>query len=273
MPGPRVIEIRFNKRERRFVTDTKVPTILQICPESRSEALKTYQILKQAHKIYDSEQALLHQSMFEADLCQRRLAGVDVSDEVFQPYITPALQTYIDYAKDTLYMLSDRCELPLPYSSRYLYGDGGGMSTLLADLANADGGCQIQHLAFDLEYTRSYAGEIVSEGPRGILEKLISITVVCRDPSFNEWYYSNGKFVRAALIDSFEILGGDETYDKFKKEYMADLLREVDNYDGSEGDELDFAGQERIREQLKKIEIIPAEIVRQEEAVPMRLHD
>lgn len=262
MPGSRVLEIRFNKRKRRFVSYAKVPTVLQICRESRNEALGTYQVLKYVHKEYDSEQAVIHRAMFEADLSLRRTAGVDVSNEVFQPYVSPDLRMYIDYTKDVIYTPSDGCKVARQRNLA-LYENKQSMSTLLTDLALAHDGCQILHLAFDFQYTQcTSATEISCPGINAILGKLVSITVVHEDPGFNKWYYSDGKLVRAGTMDRFESLDQeDDSYQEYLQYYQDALFEELDSQYSGDADEI--AARES-KQQLSKIEFIAARAVRQE---------
>jgi hypothetical protein len=89
----RIVEVRWSKNGKRFISDNYIPVLLHTCHDSRIEARKALNLLTLAVEVSDSD---------EHAVILRRL-GIVMPDEHKPPSVT-LFRTYLDLSLDTIYL-------------------------------------------------------------------------------------------------------------------------------------------------------------------------
>lgn len=98
-PGPRIIEVKWDKKKDQYYTACSVPVVLHICKESRREGLTSLEVLN----LWNSSQ---EKDPEENRPWMKHLFMLELNGETMRPKNpkVPDLNVYIDYSQDTLYI-------------------------------------------------------------------------------------------------------------------------------------------------------------------------
>lgn len=200
--NPRIIEVQYRQRERRFITDAKVPAVLQVCHESRWEVKKTYKIFKIENNQNTATREMAtpgYRSEFERNSEPQRLTGQGISNDMDQVPAPKELRTYINYESDIIYLPARNCSYPhdFPGSLRLFFN----LLKQQADLT------KIQKIAFDHEYFNDIRShDLLQALHSDHFGNIVSIHVVLHDARNGNLRYPNGKLARSGMINGFKVI-------------------------------------------------------------------
>jgi len=103
----RIVEVRWSKNGKRFISDNRLPVLLHTCHDSRIEAQKALYLFTLAVEVSDSD---------EHSIALRRL-GIIMPDEYEPPSVT-LFNTYLDLSLDTIYLAHSHFENGDPRSQQ-----------------------------------------------------------------------------------------------------------------------------------------------------------